>query len=150
MRLVEPILKAYQEQSHLLVDKGMSLCPADQRIQVLYMRLPHCALVPPKLPQSWPGRQGLCARQRVCLCLHRRARELGGSWFTPLAAAVRIACPGARICQSALTPHSFRLSVSQNWINDFLSDVDVEPPKLPARQLKLDRHGMVAAPLLAL
>ena len=34
MRLVEPILKAYQEQQHLLVDKGMSLCPADQRIQV--------------------------------------------------------------------------------------------------------------------
>jgi len=62
MRLVEPILKAYQEQSHLLVDKGMSLCPADQRIQ--------------------------------------------------------------------------------NWINDFLTDVDVEPPQLPARQLKLDRHGL--------
>ena len=34
MRLVEPILKAYQEQQHLLVDKGMSLCPADQRVQV--------------------------------------------------------------------------------------------------------------------
>ena len=32
--------------------------------------------------------------------------------------------------------------VLQNWINDFLSDVDVEPPKLPARQLKLDRHGL--------
>jgi len=33
------------------------------------------------------------------------------------------------------------LSLPQNWINDFLTDADVEPPQLPARQLKLDRHG---------
>ena len=33
MRLVEPILKTYQEQQHILNDHGFSLCPADQRIQ---------------------------------------------------------------------------------------------------------------------
>ena len=25
----------------------------------------------------------------------------------------------------------------QNWINDYLHDVDIEPPKIPVRQLKL-------------
>jgi hypothetical protein len=35
MRLVEPILKALQEQQHQLGVKGSTLCPADQRIQVL-------------------------------------------------------------------------------------------------------------------
>mmetsp|Transcript_70258 Transcript_70258/g.114113 ORF Transcript_70258/g.114113 Transcript_70258/m.114113 type:complete len:1322 (+) Transcript_70258:48-4013(+) len=62
MRLVEPILKEYQEQQHLLIDRGMSLCPADHRIQ--------------------------------------------------------------------------------NWLEDYLHDVDVAVPQLPVRQLKLDRHGL--------
>jgi len=62
MRLVEPILKEYQEQQHLLIDKGMSLCPADHRIQ--------------------------------------------------------------------------------NWLADYLHDVEVAVPQLPVRQLKLDRHGL--------
>jgi hypothetical protein len=61
MRLVEPILKAYQEQQHLLIDQGMSMCPADQRIQ--------------------------------------------------------------------------------NWLEDYLHDVDMPVPKLPVRQLKLDRYA---------
>ena len=30
----------------------------------------------------------------------------------------------------------------QNWINDYLSDVDAPIPRLPERQLKLDRHGL--------
>ena len=30
----------------------------------------------------------------------------------------------------------------QNWINDYLSDVDAPVPRLPERQLKLDRHGL--------
>eukprot|EP00286_Rhodomonas_abbreviata_P012765 CAMPEP_0181325326 /NCGR_PEP_ID=MMETSP1101-20121128/20858_1 /TAXON_ID=46948 /ORGANISM="Rhodomonas abbreviata, Strain Caron Lab Isolate" /LENGTH=1312 /DNA_ID=CAMNT_0023433611 /DNA_START=118 /DNA_END=4056 /DNA_ORIENTATION=+ len=33
LRLVEPILKSYQEQQHVLSSKGLDLCPADQRIQ---------------------------------------------------------------------------------------------------------------------
>jgi hypothetical protein len=57
MRLVDPILKAYQEQQHLLVDKGMSLCPADQRVQVL------SAFV-----RVWkPWRVGRCLRERACV-----------------------------------------------------------------------------------
>ncbi|EKX53617.1 hypothetical protein GUITHDRAFT_84236 [Guillardia theta CCMP2712] len=61
LRLVEPILKAYQEQQHVLINQGRSLCPADQRIQ--------------------------------------------------------------------------------DWLDDFLSDVGGSP-RLPVRQLKLDRHGL--------
>jgi hypothetical protein len=37
MRLVEPILKALQEQQHQLGVKGSTLCPADQRIQALIL-----------------------------------------------------------------------------------------------------------------
>jgi hypothetical protein len=33
LTLVDPILKSYQEQQHLLIDHGGALCPADQRIQ---------------------------------------------------------------------------------------------------------------------
>jgi phosphoenolpyruvate carboxykinase (diphosphate) len=33
LSLVDPILKSYQEQQHLLIEHGGALCPADQRIQ---------------------------------------------------------------------------------------------------------------------
>jgi len=33
LSLVDPILKSYQEQQHLLIEHGGALCPADQRVQ---------------------------------------------------------------------------------------------------------------------
>jgi hypothetical protein len=95
MRLVEPILKAYQEQSHLLVDKGMSLCPADQRIQVHVVSVPVCTLVssrrasaPLQLAHARGGLGGRCvlvswympvsaSEVYVCVCVVVRAREKG-------------------------------------------------------------------------
>mmetsp|Transcript_65390 Transcript_65390/g.160999 ORF Transcript_65390/g.160999 Transcript_65390/m.160999 type:complete len:1316 (+) Transcript_65390:100-4047(+) len=51
MRLVEPILKSYQEQQHLLSDKGFALCPADQRIQnFINNYLSDTGEAPPTLP----------------------------------------------------------------------------------------------------
>ena len=63
LTLVDPILKSYQEQQHLLIDQGAALCPADQRVQ--------------------------------------------------------------------------------DFLNSFLADTGEPVPQLPARQMKLDRHGIL-------
>jgi len=53
LRLVEPILKSYQEQQHTLSTKGLELCPADQRIQNFlnsYLEDTDTDVPTPKLP----------------------------------------------------------------------------------------------------
>ena len=74
MRLVEPILKAYQEQQHLLVDKGMSLCPADQRIQVSPAQHQHTS--------ARTSCAGCCVFDKRCLCESCMAAPT--SRFSPL------------------------------------------------------------------